>query len=131
MNHLRDYYRLGPYGVITEELLQPAVTSGGQSLIDGYCEASTERNRTVAGFDSNVFNGLLTKFFVEEQIALLKIHSKAFRDLLIYLQPRCQRVLPTRGTIRKHIASVYDRSLALVEFNLQRATTKINLSFAL
>jgi hypothetical protein len=131
MNHLRDYHRLGPYGILTEELLQASVTSGGQSLIDGYCEASAERNRAAAGFDSNVFNGLLTKFFVEEQIALLKMDSKAFRDLLIYLQPYCERVLPTRGTIRKHIASAYDRSLALVESNLQRATTKINLSFDL
>jgi hypothetical protein len=131
MNHLRDYHRLGPYGILTEELLQASVTSGGQSLIDGYCEASAERNRAAAGFDSNVFNGLLTKFFVEEQIALLKMDLKAFRDLLIYLQPRCEHILPTRGTIRKHIASAYDRSLALVESNLQRATTKINLSFDL
>jgi hypothetical protein len=66
MNHLRDYHRLGPYGILTEELLQASVTSGGQSLIDRYCEASAERNRAAAGFDSNVFNGLLTKFFVEE-----------------------------------------------------------------
>jgi hypothetical protein len=60
-----------PYGILTEELLQASVTSGGQSLIDGYCEASAERNRAAAGFDSNVFNGLLIKFFVEEQIALV------------------------------------------------------------
>ena len=103
----------------------------GQSVLDTYCVAAAERNRTTEAFDYDVFRGKLTRFFTIEQIALHKVGSKSFRDLLVYCNPRCKAALPSRNTLKGYISSAYDYSLSAVESELQSASTKINFSFDL
>jgi hypothetical protein len=103
----------------------------GQSVLQSYCVGAVERNRSAEAFDYDVFKGKLTRFFTVEQIALIKVESEGFRDLLVYCNPRCEAALPTRNTLRRYIASAYDHGLGVVESELQTATTKINLSFDL
>jgi hypothetical protein len=69
--------------------------------------------------------------FTLEQIPVHKVDSQALRDLLVYCNPRCEAVLPTRNTLKRYIASAYEHALTAVELELQTATTKINLSFDL
>jgi hypothetical protein len=59
----------------------------GQSVLDTYCVAAVERNRTAEAFDYDVFRGKLTRFFTVEQITLHKVGSESFRDLLVYCNP--------------------------------------------
>jgi hypothetical protein len=59
------------------------------------------------------------------------VDAKAFRQLLIYLQPLLSDCIPTRSTLRRHITKAYDQSLAKVESELHSATSRINLSFDL
>jgi hypothetical protein len=103
----------------------------GQSVLDTYCVAAAERNRTAEAFDYDVFRGKLTRFFTVEQIALHKVDSESFRDLLVYCNPRCEAALPSRNTLKGYVSSAYDHSLSAVESELQSASTKINFSFDL
>jgi hypothetical protein len=131
IDHLRDVHKLGRLGAITEE--QPHLVNPlqGQSVLESYCVGAAERNRSAEAFDYDVFKGKLTRFFTVEQIALIKVESEAFRDLLVYCNPRCEAALPTRNTLKRYIASAYDYGLGVVESELQTATTKVNLSFDL
>ena len=90
-----------------------------------------ERNRAAEAFDYDVFKALLTRLFTVEQIPLVKVDSQALRELLVYLNPRCRRVLPTRNTLRSYITTAYKHALKGVELELQSARIQINLSFDL
>jgi hypothetical protein len=59
------------------------------------------------------------------------VQSEAFRDLLIYCNPRCEAALPLRTTLRSYMTSAYEHALTAVETDLAMARTKINLSFDL
>jgi hypothetical protein len=82
-----------------------------------------ERNNAVAAFDYEIFKGLLTRLFTEEQLPLVKIDSAALRDLLVYLQPRCETAIPSRDTLKRYIASAYDFAIAAVWKELSQAKT--------
>jgi hypothetical protein len=103
----------------------------GQSVLNSYCVGASERNLSSESFDLEVFKGKLTRFFTVEQVPLHKVDSAAFRDLLVYCNPRCEAALPTRNTLKRYIASAYDHGLIAVESDLQTAATKINFSFDL
>jgi hypothetical protein len=103
----------------------------GQSVLNTYCVAAAERNCTAEAFDYDVFRGKLIRFFTVEQIALYKVGSESFRDLLVYCNPWCEAALPSRNTLKGYISSVYDHSLSAVESELQSASIKINFSFDL
>ena len=103
----------------------------GQLVLNTYYVAVVERNRTTEAFDYDVFRGKLTRFFTIEQIALHKVGSKSFRDLLVYCNPRCKAALPSRNTLKGYISSAYDHSLLAVESELQSASIKVNFSFDL
>jgi hypothetical protein len=130
IDHLQRVHRLGPRGAITVDESQPSTTSQ-QSTIDGYCKGAMERNNAAAAFDYEMFKGLLTRLFTTEQLAHRLIDSEAFKDLCVYLNPRCKAVLPTRNTLKRYIASAYDHGLVAVEHELSTASTRINLSFDL
>jgi hypothetical protein len=78
-----------------------------------------------------VFKSLLVRLFTVEQLALAKVESQAFRDLLIYLQPNLRGSIPCRKSLTKYITYTYEESLTTVEIALAGAKTKINLSFDL
>jgi len=131
IDHLKYIHKLGKHSAITEERTQQVNLSQGQSVLNTYCPGAAERNRTSEAFDYSVFKGKLTRFFTVEQIPLHKVDSPALRDLLVYCNPRCEAALPTRNTLKRYIASAYDHGLTAVELELQKASTKINLSFDL
>lgn len=106
---------------------QPLNRNGDQVSLHSFYSSSSE----YISFDRKVFKGLLTRLFTTEQIALLKFESPAFRDLLIYLQPRVEASLPIRNTLQSYISSAYCKALRSAENELQSATTKVNLSFDL
>jgi hypothetical protein len=131
IDHLKDVHKLGKHGAIREERAQPMNPLQGQSVLNTYCVAAAERNCTAEAFDYDVFRGKLIRFFTVEQIALYKVGSESFRDLLVYCNPWCEAALPSRNTLKGYISSVYDHSLSAVESELQSASIKINFSFDL
>jgi hypothetical protein len=133
IEHLRLVHRQGPNGQIAPRRPQPSRSSqvDSQSSIEAYCEVAAERNRAASAFNYGTSRSLLTRLFTSEQLPLAKIDSPALRDLLVYLQPRYQAVLPTRNTLKRLITSTYDIGIVVVDVELQSATTKINLSFDL
>lgn len=100
-------------------------------MLNGYCSGAAERNAAAEAFDYEIFKGLLTRFFVVEQLPLHKVDSPALRDLLVYCNPRCRAALPARNTLKRYVASAYEHALPAVESELSSASSKINLSFDL
>jgi hypothetical protein len=73
MNHLRDLHSIRPEGTIVRPPRSQALTlipSRVPSMLDSYCAAASQRNAAAAAFDHEIFRGLLTRFFVTEQIPL-------------------------------------------------------------
>jgi hypothetical protein len=130
-HHMKEVHRIGPDGMITEPSTPSRGSGVAQSVLDGYCVAAAECNAAAEAFDYETFKGLLTRFFVVEQIPLMKVESQAFKDLLIYCNPRCRAALPGRTTLKRYISSAYDQALPAVESELASASSKINLSFDL
>jgi hypothetical protein len=71
------------------------------------------------------------RLFTIEQLALAKVESAAFRDLLIYLQPKLRSSIPSRRSLTRYVGHAYEKSLSDVEIALTSAKLKINLSFDL
>jgi hypothetical protein len=88
-------------------------------------------SNTPKEFDFEVFKGLVLELFTTEQVPFSLVDAKAFRQLLIYLQPLLSDCIPTRSTLRRHITKTYDQGLAKVESELHSATSRINPSFDL
>jgi hypothetical protein len=129
IDHLKDVHKLGKHSTIHEERAQPMNPLQGQSVLNTYCVTVPERNRTAEAFDYDVFRGKLIRFFTMEQIALHKVGSESFRDLLVYCKPWCKAALPSRNTLKGYISSAYNYSLSAIESELQSASIKINFSF--
>jgi hypothetical protein len=100
-------------------------------MLNSYYAAASKRNAAAAAFDYEIFRGLLTRFFVTEQIPLQKVELQALRDLLIYCNTRYRAALLTRTTLRRYVTSAYEHTLPVVESEVRSASSKINLSFDL
>lgn len=111
----------------------PTNTSSGQSSIEDHLGAMDHAPTAVGAstFDFETFKGLLLQLFISESLSFTKIDAKALRDLLVYLQPQLNGIIPSRRSLRRYIDAAYDQSLGSVEHALQLATTRINLSFDL
>jgi hypothetical protein len=96
ISHLERRHQIGSEGAITITMRQPLLTPtpGSQGRLDTYCPGASERNRAAESFDDEIFKGLITRLFAVEQLPLQKVQSEAFRDLLIYCNPRCEAALP-------------------------------------
>jgi hypothetical protein len=130
--HMKDCHHLGPNGPIPRTTPStPSRGRGTQSVLDGHCAGAAERNAAAEAFNYETFKGFLTRFFVVEQIPLVKVESQALKDLLIYCNPRCKAALPGRTTLKRYITSAYNQVLPAVELELANASSKINLSFDL
>jgi len=77
------------------------------------------------------FKALLVRLFTVEQLALVKVESQAFRDLLIYLQPDLYGSIPSRRSLTRYISYAYKKSLSDIKIALIGAKIRINLSFDL
>jgi hypothetical protein len=102
-----------------------------QLSIDRYCEVSAERNRSAIAFDLNVFIGLLLLLILNRTLPLSIMDAPEFRQLLIYLQPRLQHSIPSTWSLGRYIELTYDSTQKHVELELQRAFSRVNLSFDL
>ena len=102
-----------------------------QRTIDSFDSLIRERNTAISQFDLATFKALLVRLFTVEQLALVKVESQAFRDLLIYLQPDLRGSILSRRSLTRYIGYAYEKSLSDVEIALVGAKTRINLSFDL
>jgi hypothetical protein len=102
-----------------------------QRTIDSYSELLAERNATITSFSMATFKALLVRLFTSEQLPFHKVESRAFRDLLVYLQPALSGAIPSRRSLLRYIGQAYEESLMRVSDALRGARTRINLSFDL
>jgi hypothetical protein len=109
-----------------------AVGSKRQSSMAAFTSSSREASaRDTSEFDFEVFKGLLLQLFTKRSLPFDLIEDEAFRSLLSYCNPVLSDSMPSRRSLRRWIASAYNEALVSVESALQRASTKINLSFNL
>jgi hypothetical protein len=64
-NHLAKHYSIGSDGAVYTAPSTPTI-SRGQSMLNGYCSSTAERNAAVEAFNYEIFKGLLMCFFVVE-----------------------------------------------------------------
>jgi hypothetical protein len=102
-----------------------------QATIDGYYEASAERNRNAMAFDLNTFMGLLLLLILNRQLPLSIVDAPEFKQLLIYYQPRLQGAIPSARSLGRYIDVTFDKALISVESELKHAFRHVNLSFDL
>lgn len=82
-------------------------------------------------FSSNAFQALLYSWIVTDNGVFRKMESPRFHALLRYLNPRCERLLPSHQTVSRTTGDIYDKQLGVVTETLGAAVTKINFSFDL
>lgn len=82
-------------------------------------------------FACSTFQTLLYNWIVADNVSFRKVESPHFHALLRYLNPRCERLLPSHQTISRTIGEIYDKQLGTVTETLRAATTKIDFSFDL
>lgn len=125
--HLRDLHRV-------TKATNRSISMDDARQLAGSTQPSLSSFTTTATpkeFDYEVFKGLVLELFTTEQVPFSLIDAKAFRQLLIYLQPLLSDCIPTRSTLRRHIGSAYNQAITKVESELHCATSRINLSFDL
>ncbi|MCJ1355283.1 MAG: hypothetical protein MMC33_005274, partial [Icmadophila ericetorum] len=74
-------------------------------------EPSSVENETATAFDSNEFQALLYRWIPANNVSFRKVESEHFHDLLRYLNPRCESVLPSHQTTSRTIGAIYDTQL--------------------
>jgi hypothetical protein len=127
IEHLKMKHLIGREGPLEPPPSAPSI----QATIDGFCEASAERNRNAMAFDLNIFMGLLLLLILNRQLPLSIVDAPEFRQLLIYCQPRLQGAIPSTRTLGRYIEVTFDKALANVELELKHAFGRVNLSFDL
>jgi hypothetical protein len=80
ITYLRIKHTLNANGYVASLLRRPS----NQSLIDGFTTSSIE----APAFNLSTFKALLLRLVTTEQLPFKKLESDAFKELLIYLQPR-------------------------------------------
>jgi hypothetical protein len=71
------------------------------------------------------------RLFTVKQLALVKVESVIFRELLKYLQPSLRRSILSRTTLTRYIGYAYEKSLQLVSESLHNAKSRVNIAFDL
>lgn len=113
-------YHLNSVHRVSEDGQQP-IEDPGQSTLETFARPRV--------FDHFVFKSMVLRLFTTRQLPLSLIEDEAFRDLLVYLEPRLERSIPSRRTLRRYITKAYDASQSKVEQSLLGAISKINLAF--
>ena len=104
--------------------------------LDNWTGASNSKaeaiaNSTAAAFDQHHFKALLYDWIIHDNISFNQLESKRLRRLFVYLQPCCKRVISSKPTVSRTVATLYDKCLGAVTKTLKGALTKISLSFDL
>jgi hypothetical protein len=127
IDHLKEKHNISKDSPIEA----PPSARSTQPSIDGYCEVSAERNRSVMAFDLDVFIGLLLLLILNRTLPLSLMDAPKFRQLLIYLQLRLRHSIPSTRSLGRFIELTYDSTQKHVELELQSAFSRVNLSFDL
>jgi hypothetical protein len=93
--------------------------------------SSSARSNDPEGFASKTFQALLYSWIATDNVSFRKVESPRFHALLQYLNPRCERLLPSHQTVSRTIGEIYDKQLGAITEALGAAATKINFSFDL
>lgn len=88
-------------------------------------------NKLAITFNYNTFRRLLVRWFVYNNVALYKIESERFNQLLVYLQPRVKASIPYAKSVRRWIMEDYQILKEGVIQELRTAPSSIHLSFNL
>ena len=103
IEHLSKKHQLNEHGPIT--VISPRTT---QRTLDSFDSLIRERNDAISEFHLQTFKAMLVRLFTVEQLALAKVESQAFRDLLIYLQPDLYGNIPSRRSLTRYITYAYN-----------------------
>jgi hypothetical protein len=116
MHHLKQVYR------VSEDSQLP-LKDGTQSTLETFA------NSRPRDFDSFVFRSMILRLFTTRQLPLSLIEDETFRALLIYLEPRLEKSIPSRRSLGRYIGQAYDALQSIVERSLLGAITNINVAF--
>jgi hypothetical protein len=119
-HHLRTVHRLTEEGPIN-------VNQPNQPTLDAFTGIAAMRSQ----FDFQTFKSLILRLFTTTQTPLSLIEDDAFRALLLYLEPRLERSIPSRRSLGRYIETSYAQAYLRVESEMRRAFTRVNISFDL
>ncbi|GAB7336402.1 hypothetical protein MBLNU13_g09120t1 [Cladosporium sp. NU13] len=129
LDHMRIKHKLTETGPVVESKPQ----AGGTKSLAAFRHNITTGIKADGSeiFACSTFQTLLYNWIVADNVSFRKVESSHFHALLRYLNPRCERLLPSHQTISRTIGEIYDKQLGTVTEALRVATTKINFSFDL
>ncbi|KAI7205574.1 hypothetical protein KC316_g657 [Hortaea werneckii] len=127
---MEQVYRIGEHGVY-----QPVKKRKGPkdelALCSGADSITELQNEQAAEFDPIQFKILPYKWIITDNIAINELTSQRLRDLLVCLNPRVSKQIPSRTTVSRTVEKLYDKLLGPVTEELQSAITKVSFSFDL
>ena len=95
----------------------------------GSTSASSVQNEYNAAFDLSEFRAALLQWITADNIHFRKLNSLAFRQLLVYLQPKCEPFIPCYTTVARWLDKAYNQQIGVVTEHIATAASKVHLSF--
>jgi len=129
LDHMRIRHKLTETGLVPLLNIQTKGIRISEALSRNV--NSSARTSGPEDFSSNAFQALLYNWIVTDNVSFRKTESPRFHALLRYLNPRCERLLPSHQTVSRTIGEIYDKQLGVVTEALGAVVTKINFSFDL
>ena len=88
-------------------------------------------NELARAFDEKTFRRLLIRWIIYDNVSFRQVDGPVFREFIEYLSPRAAECMPSGWSVRSWIIKGYAYHKAAVKRELQRAVSKIHLSFDL
>lgn len=126
INHLAKVHKLNEDGPI-KQTFGPMDKHVGF----GYDDRLAVQNSNWTEFKIEDFEARLYSWILSSSTSFNTVESTEFKNLLLYLQPRCRKYLPSHQTVSRRIGRIYDQSIALIVEALAGSITSIHLSFDL
>ena len=128
--HLKSYHNIDQDGnEINKPPKRPKLMETWTGA--GNSEAEAAANIAATAFEQHQFQALLYDWIIHDNVSFNQLQSERLRKLLVYLNPRCERVIPHRTTASRTIARLYDKCLGTVTETLKSALSRVSLSFDL
>ena len=129
IQHLRTVHKIDTSGKSTEKKRKRCLDDYCRQ--GGYDELAEVDNTLAAAFEQHHFKALFYDWVIANNVPFEQLDTPSFHHLLTYLNPRCERHIPSSSTASRTVAILYDKTLGTVTETLQSAITKINVSFDL
>jgi hypothetical protein len=101
------------------------------AISNGADPVQAAQNEQAIQFNGPDFKRLLYDWIITDSISFNELNSEKLRDLLVYMNPRAEALIPDRCTVSDTIGRIYDKAQGNVVETLRSATTRINFSFDL